>query len=421
MVTNPLAGFLCYNLSPAATSTLVRVAQAAADFRVKAYPLLGPLPPNDLPFPYRPARGHGRFVSFTNASGTAPETQLLTLGLPVVRDLVAEADLICLLGIQSIPAVLAALLARGSGKPILAISQTMGPLPESRRPAVIRLLKGLVLRLADRHVAQTPPTSQTLRQIYGIAEDRIVLAPWDGAAGEFMPILERHRTQAPATLRSASGIPPTAYVVTFCGTLLHLKGVDVLLGAFAVLLERHPQSLLLIVGEDGMVTAAGRSGGKRSELEQMARARNVQANVRFLGQQSWDQLARIYLASDVFVLPSRKDVWPKVLVEAALAGLPLVTSDVCGGAGHLVRPGVNGFVVPVEDAQALSQALLALTDPALRRQMGAASRQIVQEYIVPGAEAAGYTQAIRDALRAGRSRTGRASGPLPDQVSPKEP
>lgn len=402
MVQPPLAGFLCYNLSPASTSTLTKIAENAAGFTIKAYPLLGPPPAGAMAFPYRRTTARGKYVSFKNLSGKAPETQLVTLGYPVVRDLVAEADVVCLLGIQSFPAVLAAFLARLSRKPILAISQTMGPLAESQRPALIRLLKGLVLRLADLHVAQTPPTSSTLRQVYGVPENRIVLAPWDGAASEFTPILEQHRPRSRLALRDELGLLPAAYVVAFCGTLLHLKGVDVLLRAFASLLAYHPESLLLIVGEDGMVTPDGRSGGKRAELEQLARQLNIMPAVRFLGHQPWEQLARIYLASDVFALPSRKDVWPKVLVEAAQAGLPLVTTEVCGGAGHLVRSGVNGFIVPVDDVAALSQALQALTDEHLRLKMGAASRQIVPEYIAPNAEAAGYLRAIRLALKAGQ-------------------
>lgn len=410
MTQLPLAGFLCYNLSPASTSTLNKIAENAAGFTVKAYPLLGPLPTGAIAFPYRPTAARGKYVSFRNLSGKAPETQLVTLGYPVVRDLVAEADVICLLGIQSLPAVLAALLAHLSRKPILAISQTMGPLAERQRPALIRRLKGLVLRLADLHVAQTPPTSSTLRQVYGIPENRIVLAPWDGAAGEFAPILAQQRSHARPALRAELGLPSSAYVVAFCGTLLHLKGVDVLLQAFAGLLAHHPESRLLIVGEDGMITPDGRSGGQRAGLEQLARTLGILPAVRFLGHQPWEQLARIYLASDVFALPSRKDVWPKVLVEAALAGLPLVTTEVCGGAGHLVRSGVNGFVVPVDDAEALHQALLALTDENLRRRMGAASREIVQEYIAPDAEAAGFLRAIRLALRVGQQ--------APDPASP---
>ncbi len=396
----PVAGFLCYNLSPASTSVLCKIARHAVDFTVKAYPLLGPAPERPLPFPYRPSGTPGKYVVFNNMEGTAPESQLLTLGWPVVRDLVKQSDIVGLMGIQSVPAILTTFMARVTGKPVLTISQTMGPFAEKRRPAMVRLLKGLVLRLSTVHVAQTPPTIATLQQVYNIPESRIVSAPWDGAASEFLPVLNQIGSQPRAQLRADLGLPSSAYIVLFCGTLIYLKGVDILLDAFSRLLATCPQSVLLVVGQDSG------ADGMRAALERQATMLELRSQVRFLGSQPWEQLAQIYRASDVLVLPTRKDVWPKVLVEAALAGLPLVTTDVCGAACVFVRPETNGFVVPVNDAQSLAQVLVTLTDKALRERMGKASKQIVQEYMVPEAEALGYVRAIQLVLGAQKERAG---------------
>jgi glycosyltransferase involved in cell wall biosynthesis len=384
----PLVGFLCYNLSPASTSVLGKIAQHAANFTVKAYPLLGSAPEKPLPFPYRPSGTLGKYVVFNNMKGTAPESQLLTLGWPVVRDLVKESDIVGLMGVQSVPAILATFIARSMGKPVLAISQTMGPFAEKRRPAIVRLLKGLVLRLSSVHVAQTPPTVATLQQVYDIPESRIVSALWDGAASDFVPVLNQYGSQPRAQLRASLGLPPSAYIVLFCGTLIYLKGVDILLDAFSKLLATCPQSVLLIVGHDGG------ADGMRTELECQATLLEIRSQVRFLGRQPWEQLARIYGAADVFVLPTRRDMWPKVLVEAALAGLPLITTEVCGAAGYLVRHGVNGLVVPVQDTQSVVEALLDLRDDALRIRMGEASRELVQEFMRPDVEVKGLLSAV---------------------------
>lgn len=88
--------------------------------------------------------------------------------------------------------------------------------------------------------------------------------------------------------------------------------------------------------------------------------------------------------ADIFCLPTyyREGV-PKVLIEAAATGLPIVTSDL-PGCRDVVRHGHNGLLVPPRDAVALEAALMrVLTDAEFRRQAGAASRQIaVEKYAV---------------------------------------
>lgn len=66
----------------------------------------------------------------------------------------------------------------------------------------------------------------------------------------------------------------------------------------------------------------------------------------------------VWLQAGAFVLASRSDSWPLVLVEAAAAGLPIVCTDVCGSSVEVVRPLYNGLIIPPEDPEALAQALL---------------------------------------------------------------
>lgn len=86
-------------------------------------------------------------------------------------------------------------------------------------------------------------------------------------------------------------------------------------------------------------------------------------------------------ASHIVCLPSYREGMPKALLEAAAAGLPLVSTDV-PGCREIVRHGVNGLLVPARDATALAAALETLIrTPALRVAMGAASRTLaVQEF-----------------------------------------
>jgi N,N'-diacetylbacillosaminyl-diphospho-undecaprenol alpha-1,3-N-acetylgalactosaminyltransferase len=81
-------------------------------------------------------------------------------------------------------------------------------------------------------------------------------------------------------------------------------------------------------------------------------------------------------ASDVFVFPSAyREGIPRVLLEAASMGLPLVTTN-SPGCNEVVEDGVNGFLVPVRDSAALSQAILRLIrQPEMRQRFGVVSRQ----------------------------------------------
>jgi glycosyltransferase involved in cell wall biosynthesis len=89
-----------------------------------------------------------------------------------------------------------------------------------------------------------------------------------------------------------------------------------------------------------------------------------------------DDIAAILAISDAFVLPSAyREGIPRVLLEAAAMGLPLVTTD-SPGCNEVARPGENGFLVPVGDAAALTAAVEQLVaDRELRGRLGAASRQ----------------------------------------------
>jgi glycosyltransferase involved in cell wall biosynthesis len=79
--------------------------------------------------------------------------------------------------------------------------------------------------------------------------------------------------------------------------------------------------------------------------------------------------------SDIYVLTSRSEGMAGVLVEAAMAGLPIVTTDV-EGAEEVVEDGVSGLIVGVDDRDGLVDAVARLAaDSELRRRMGAAARE----------------------------------------------
>ncbi|MGG4604869.1 glycosyltransferase [Paenalcaligenes sp. Me131] len=102
-----------------------------------------------------------------------------------------------------------------------------------------------------------------------------------------------------------------------------------------------------------------------------------QGIVQWLGERS--DIPTLYAQSHIAVLPSYREGLPKSLVEAAAAGVPVVTTDVAG-CRDAIEPGVSGVLVPVQNAKALWLAVQELAnDKALREQMGQAGRQLAEE------------------------------------------
>lgn len=129
------------------------------------------------------------------------------------------------------------------------------------------------------------------------------------------------------------------------GQFIHRKGFDVLLKAAAHL----PQNAGIYM-----------VGGEPTEEYLHLRQELGLDNVHFLGFQSKQNLVKYYRAADVFVLPTREDIWGLVVGEAMAYGLPVITTDRCVAGLELVEEGVNGYIVPVGDEKALAEKMNAI-------------------------------------------------------------
>lgn len=154
----------------------------------------------------------------------------------------------------------------------------------------------------------------------------------------------------------------------FCCVARHepIKGVDVLIEAFATVLQQLPEAGLTLVG-------AGSAFDGHVEL---ARQLGVSESLRFAGAVPG---AEPWIAqADVAVLPSRREGLPVAALEAIGLGRPLVASAV-GGTPGVVRPGETGWLVPPEDPAALAAVLIeAGSDLAEARRRGEAGRALIQ-------------------------------------------
>ena len=156
--------------------------------------------------------------------------------------------------------------------------------------------------------------------------------------------------------------------IIFVGRLDAVKGVPLLIDAFAALRARHPEARLTIVGD----------GPDRASLEVQARASGVAETASFLGYRDQTQIADLLEGADMLVLPSFAEGVPVVLMEAMASRLPVIASQVAG-VPELVENGISGFVIPAGDLDTLTDRIdQLLSDPGLCREMGLAGRAKVE-------------------------------------------
>jgi glycosyltransferase involved in cell wall biosynthesis len=191
--------------------------------------------------------------------------------------------------------------------------------------------------------------------------DRVTVIPFgiDTARWTASPKI-RGRADA---IRARTGSRP---LLLFAGRMVPYKGLDVLLRALQTL--------------DVAAVLAG-SGPSREASMVLARELSIDDRVSFPGEVPRDELAALYHASDLFVLPSvtKAEAFGYVQLEAMACGKPVVSTRVASGVPWVNQHGVTGLTVPPGDVDALRNAIATLAaDPALRARMGAAGRARVQ-------------------------------------------
>lgn len=104
-------------------------------------------------------------------------------------------------------------------------------------------------------------------------------------------------------------------------------------------------------------------------------------HVHFIGFQKKEELKQYYLAADLFVLPTREDIWGLVINEAMAFGLPVITTERCVAGLELVENGVNGFIIPAGKSEPLQKKILETLSMDLRA-MGEQSLEKIRPYTI---------------------------------------
>lgn len=167
----------------------------------------------------------------------------------------------------------------------------------------------------------------------------------------------------------AARAPLDNRVVIAAGRLTKQKGFDLLIDAWARVARRHPDWKLRIFG----------SGVLKNDLAQQIADKDLAGHVELMGQTK--KLHEEMAGASIYVLSSRFEGFPMVLLEAMTHGLPCVAYDCYTGPADILTDGHDGVLVKPRDRRALATALSDLmADPERRRTLGAHALETVAEY-----------------------------------------
>ena len=203
-----------------------------------------------------------------------------------------------------------------------------------------KVIENAVSKISEKNVAVSDWTKKRL-EVLGVPEKNIVVIP-NGIDLKKISKIKPEGDLPAFDGRTSPGFDRKIYDVIFAGRLIKEKNVDILLKAVALLKADFPDIRCCIVGD----------GPEKAELVKLAKKLAVYGNVEFAGFQEYEVLIGKVKASKMLVLPSSREGFGMVVIEAFACGVPVVTvREKYNAAQGLVDDGVDGFVVQLGDRE----------------------------------------------------------------------
>ena len=229
-----------------------------------------------------------------------------------------------------------------------------GGVKKEREKVCIRLLKNFFASKACAYFSSGRVTDEYFTY-YGADARKIYRYPFTSVHADEI-LTEPLSGQEKRKLREELGLGKQirdGRLVLYVGSIIHRKGVDLLLRCA----KR--------VGEGAEFLIVG--GEATTKMKQWIRRHGI-TNVTFRGFEPPEQIRKYMRCADLFVFPTRYDIWGLVINEAMAAGLPVVTTDRCVAGMELVEDGKNGRVVHANDVDALTEGVLKMLHPGQQEQ-----------------------------------------------------
>lgn len=272
-------------------------------------------------------------------------------------------DIVHLYELRSFQVLAASFYARKLGIPY--VIQTIGSVPNILRSQFKKwVFDTLFSKRIFKHAAIGIAKTELEREQMiagGFSPEKIVIVP----NGFSLPI-ELSKTKK-GEFRKKWNLPTDSKIILFIGRITEVKGVDVLIKAFSQIKEKN--TFLVLAGND--------EGSYGEMIRKQIADLNITKNVIFTGFIKGETKYEALLDSDLFVLPSRQENFPRVILEAISAGVPVIATTNCGLADKIENR--VGKIVETGDDRKLAEAMNSLlNDPLLCAQYKKEMPQILQ-------------------------------------------
>ena len=268
-------------------------------------------------------------------------------------------------GVTTLPAV--KLLLACAGLPLRTVVSERNYPPAKPPSLPWRWLRRLTYPWADLHLVQTSITGEWLRQHCGVRRQRLLPNAVSWPLPDREPLLDPDDWLAPE-------LP----LLLAAGTKARQKGFDRLMPVFAKLGQADPRLNMALLGlSPGLYQGQDQQAWLRERL-----GADPDLQRRLLLPGICGSMTRWYRRATVFVLPSRYEGFPNVLLEAMAAGCACIASDCLTGPADLIHHGENGLLLPPSATTADWVAAIAglLADPVRRRRLGEQAMQVRERY-----------------------------------------
>jgi len=233
--------------------------------------------------------------------------------------------------------------------------------------------------LSDRIVVVSKETGIAFREKTGVHEQKITVV----YNGVDTSVFEGYRKDE---ARKRFGIPESTVVFGTVSRLDRVKDHMTIANAFADVLSKRKDCLLMIVGD----------GPERENIERKAHELGISKYVRMVG--FTDEVYLYLSAMDLFLQPSREEGLSMTILEAMASGVPVVATPV-GGTPEMIEDGITGRLIEVANSHALSSAMIEFIDgPEKFSQMAQRAQEKVKKSFTLTAMAEGYERVYKEVL-----------------------
>ena len=258
-----------------------------------------------------------------------------------------EYDIIILSGYATLTSIYANFYLKRKKKPF--IISVDGCLKRQDTKCKYRL-KSALLKNAAAVLVPGEKAAACIKD-YGVATEKIFLIPFTSLKESDVLDLPITKTKK-ENLKSELGLDKRVITISV-GNFVYGKGFDILLKATEKLNDNV--SVCIVGGEptDEYLNLVSVSGKQR---------------VSFINFLNKNELYKYYQAADIFVLPTREDVWGLVVNEAMANALPIITTERCGAGLDLIENDVNGYIIPIDDVDVLAEKVNFLSENLEKRE-----------------------------------------------------